>query len=84
MRKYRTLYRYCNVFDRLCFVGLVPGHDLLDELVDAARILELDLGPPPVEVLQLAEHRDVALEADVEAFQLVAQLLTHVCVHQQQ
>jgi len=56
----------------------VPGHDLLDEFVDAARVLELDLGPAPVEVLQLAEHRGVAVEADVEAFQLVVQLLTHV------
>jgi len=60
------------------FVCLVPGHDLLDEFVDAARVLELDLGPAPVEVLQLAEHRGVAVEADVEAFQLVVQLLTHV------
>jgi len=62
------------------FVGLVSGHDLLDELVDAARVLHLDLGAAPVEVLQFAEHCDVAVEPDVEVLQLVAQLLAHVCI----
>ena len=62
----------------LLFVGLVSGHDLPDEFVDAARVLELDLATTPVEVLQLGQHRDVAVQSEVETFQLVAQLLTHV------
>ena len=57
----------------------MSGHDLFDELVDASRVFQLDLGPTTIEVLQFAEHRDVAVETHVEAFQLVAQLLTHVC-----
>jgi len=61
------------------FVGLVSGHDLLDELVDAARVLQLDLGATPVEVLQFAEHCHVAVQPDVQAFQLVVQLLTYIC-----
>jgi len=63
----------------LLLVGLVASHDLFDELVDAARVLELDLGTSPIEVLQLAEHCGVALEPNIETFQLVTQLLSHVC-----
>jgi len=53
----------------------VSGGDLPDELVHGPRVVHLDLGSSPAEVLQLAEKRDVSLEPLIETLELIGELL---------
>ena len=61
--------------------GLVFGGDLADQFVEAARVLQFNLGALAVEVVQVAEQRHVTVQSGIQASQLVRQLLTHVCTH---
>lgn len=58
----------------------MPLLNALAELVQTLAVLELNLGPPPEIVLQLLHDRHLRLYSQVEAAQLLVQLLADVCV----
>ena len=60
-------------------VLLVSCLDVARQLVEAARVLELDLGAAPEVVLQLGEHADVRVLPHVQTPHLLAQLRADLC-----
>lgn len=51
---------------------------ILRQLLQALAVVQLDLAASPIELLQLLNQRDLRLDANVQASQLLVQLKANV------
>ena len=63
----------------LLFLLLVACQEALGEFVQVLAVIQLDLGAPPEEILQLAHDRNLRLHPHVQTSQLLVQLAPNIC-----
>ena len=63
----------------LLLLFLVACQKTLGEFVEVLAVIQLDFGPPPEEILQLADDGDLRLHPHVQTSQLLVQLAPNIC-----